>query len=40
VNYNAPGADFDAQVTDSPPGALHDPLLDALPELRRSAGLN
>jgi hypothetical protein len=33
VDHGALGADFDVQLPDSPPGALHDPLLNELPEL-------
>src|SRR5262249_23064328 len=34
LDHDAPGVDLDAQLTDTPPGALHDPPLDDLPEPR------
>jgi hypothetical protein len=37
VDHDAPAADLDAQLTDSPPGALHDPPLDDLSKLRRTS---
>src|SRR5262245_14585563 len=33
LDHDAPGVDLDAQLTDPPPGALHDPPLDDRPEL-------
>src|SRR5262249_19252493 len=33
LDHDALGVDLDAQLTDTPPGALHDPPLDDLPEL-------